>query len=784
MFVQAVANRELSEFPDPPDDMLTSEAFYKQFKSDSDVLIPKIAPVDDILPGETSILDILIKMSSQQGSWKVPATDTFRSLVTSRQATEKVFLKVRWTQYVLGEESEERLSRLVNWIMNQFERSEQILPVGVIPCAVIGFRIESDAFDKICQPEFRDQTFNVKRVPNDHDGPTDLLPIKLVFGNGHEWTIIFERSVEALEDGTFNIKNIEIPKKFIDFLKKIPAITGYFSPFSAIEIEDWIRKCTADDSFSMNGAVDLQCLARLAGWKCTKTESTILSLVTTGMGYFRFLSWTEAFWAESFRGICNEAQKDVLGSLKMSYAVYATLLYTLLYDTFPDCDIVTQTTRTTAAEFTDYWSSLVISVLNFTIVDREEASRATTRQQLAMSIKYLMEGGETSSDTPYRVKKFTQLIGQWPTLTCGGARFLPVVREHFFSQYEVLKDFPLKDFEYVFSHELSAHHRYYGRFGIKPGVIGKLVLGYPITEIAAELHLVQHPTLQKSTIKIAVQEMSYKTLSTAAKEVGRPMRDVVLEWCRLNVEMIPELFEKLANNPDLNDLFFSYYENIRLLYLNVGKSMPVRVESMEHRMSVNRAKDRSDYESKIERIDASIGELTKHKKAIENALAVMDSDEQRGHRSNRVEHRELVLSVPSLRPYCSRRKPKLKNKTQKTNVPPLSVRKEQHDGNVLAPPPPPGHKTWSEYDGMSQAPPSVNAARKRARSRSAAREEMQTFKGIGRQQRRSRSKSRKPKKANASSEVEDVEPQEVIQVEDSPLRSPSIEIDYSNPDTD
>ena len=161
----------------------------------------------------------------------------------------------------------------------------------------------------------------------------------------------------------------------------------------------------------------------------------------------------------------------------------------------------------------------------------------------------------------------------------------------------------------------------------------------------------------------------------------------------------------------------------------------------------------------MEKITSSISNLQGYRNTLTVALGMMDSDDQRGYRSNRQEHREIAATVPSLRPFCKKKKAKTEQSTN-TNVQPLSARTNEHREPVIVPPPPPGVQTWREEEGMAELEPNQSQARKRARSRSAPRSPGR--RSVTPPRRRFREKSKSP------------------ETMDSPLKSPSIQIDYSS----
>ena len=790
-YVQAMSGNYLNDVPDTTEDLKTARQFFSRFKTADDILIPKIAPVEDLLPAKTTILDATIIVSRQEGSWKVLKTASLEKLAFQRQVTDQTMREVEVKIFTHGQDDPDSMKQIAKWVWSKFEKGEQDMPTGVIAFSTAACDIRLEDMVKVTEPQHRGETHRIPTDLADYEGPLAVLPMKIFLGDGYSWMFVFEQKVTAYLDGTLEIKNHELPEAFVNLFRKIPAVASFWAPYLVIEVEDYIMGSTGDKTFRMNAAVDVQALARLAGWKCSKSDSSTLPLLTTGMGFFRFFKWSEVMLAENFVNLPPALSIEIFGYMKAVYSVYSTLVTALLYDTFPDSDVVTQVTRTTAEEFADYWSSLVISVLNFVTVDIEATRAANSRQQLCNALRLIEKGGEMSEDPPFRVKRFAQLIGPWPTLMKGGARFLPIVREHFIVQHEILKGFPLSQFEYIFERDISPKMKYYIRFGLAPTAIEKLNPGHPITSKNSSVHLLQHPSLKAITINVDVDTVSYKTLVSEAVRAERPMRDAVLEWGRLNVEAILQLFRRLAGDPELQELFHPYYEYLRLQYMNLGKSGPISVNSLDRRIMHNREQEMSAYQAKMQTIDRSIQQLQEHKDTLSQAIKMMKADEQRGFRSNRLEHREVASSIPSLRPFWKHKKPKQNQGTQKApNIQPLEVRTQEHDDQVTVPPAP-GRPTWKEDEEMSISAPSHECARKRARSRSLGRDTTTKFDGPSRERsrssgRRQRSRHREPKvkRVEEPEPEKEKEPEPEVIIDESPLRSPSIQIDYSSPEPD
>ena len=71
------------------------------------------------------------------------------------------------------------------------------------------------------------------------------------------------------------------------------------------------------------------------------------------------------------------------------------------------------------------------------------------------------------------------------------------------------------------------------------------------------------------------------TISKRCKSIGRPQRDCIFEWARLNPEKISSFLDQLAANPKWQISFRGVYNNLQLLYLRLFNEEARTVELME-----------------------------------------------------------------------------------------------------------------------------------------------------------------------------------------------------------
>ena len=71
------------------------------------------------------------------------------------------------------------------------------------------------------------------------------------------------------------------------------------------------------------------------------------------------------------------------------------------------------------------------------------------------------------------------------------------------------------------------------------------------------------------------------TIAKRCKTIGRPQRDCILEWARLNPEKISSFLDRLATDPKWQISFRRVYDSLQLLYLRLFTEEARTVELME-----------------------------------------------------------------------------------------------------------------------------------------------------------------------------------------------------------
>ena len=112
-------------------------------------------------------------------------------------------------------------------------------------------------------------------------------------------------------------------------------------------------------------------------------------------------------------------------------------------------------------------------------------------------------------------------------------------------------------------------------------------------------------TIPGGYLKLNPRFNSPLTIAKRCKALGRPQRDFILEWARLNPEKISSFLDKLACDPKWQISFRGVYNSLGLLHLRLFNEEARIVELMElqlkHRVELLLAEERHKKELAVRR---------------------------------------------------------------------------------------------------------------------------------------------------------------------------------------
>ena len=400
-------------------------------KSDS-FMVPESA--EDLLVGDSTILDKLQVKAEQNGAWKFPTPATLANYASSRQFTEEVTGNTAIKVFTLNEDSLELLKKFVSWIDTMIEIDEQKWPASAVTMRVFNTYVSQGDYDHLTHPNHREEVVEFKPFKK---MTSDLKPLvtKIVFTGSNwvgviQWPFSAKWSPSEHQPGqyvqVYNMMNFGMPTVLISWMKNLPAVQVQ-DVEDALYLENYIESNTFTE-FRFSAVVDINPLAVLAGITLNSRDSTILSYVAAGTLCYQFTQPDDAWYLMPWKEIPEHIVWSIMSEQRAIFSAHRIFKLSLLWDIFPDSDIATQLTRSTTHEFMVWFMCLVNNTLNRTAINwGQDLHNIPDRKSLATILVGLnMNGGWTSEEgeCPPRVKLFSSLFGSWPSVTYGGARFL------------------------------------------------------------------------------------------------------------------------------------------------------------------------------------------------------------------------------------------------------------------------------------------------------------------------------------------------------------------------
>ena len=154
---------------------------------------------------------------------------------------------------------------------------------------------------------------------------------------------------------------------------------------------------------------------------------------------------------------------------------------------------------------------------------------------------------------PSRVDVFAMVIGSWPLLVFGGPRCLHQVRRHFLVQCQVLHDAGVSHWSQLMPFRITKQMSISASYGIS----GLQALDFALPVARGQLGLQLHPALNHLVLK---DDLSSEAAAKIAVPYGRVRREMVYEWCRLNLDDIQKFLDII-----MGDTYWSKYKRSYLL---------------------------------------------------------------------------------------------------------------------------------------------------------------------------------------------------------------------------
>ena len=265
------------------------------------------------------------------------------------------------------------------------------------------------------------------------------------------------------------------------------------------------------------------------------------------------------------------------------FVCYNVLAGILLRDVFPDPDVVCRYLKCNQKAAADWFLDLVLMTLEGVEFHQGVEGSAVTREEMILSLRYRDERDKLAEFPPPMVRLWTSILGEWPSPTYGGCRYLLQARGWFICQMEVLAEARVRWSSGSALEFPGEEDRIYSRFNLSLEGVSDETWKNPVEGIRG---LKRPEVIRVRLLCMDISRIKSKEIGRRCTEVGRSQRWSLLEWGRMYPSELPKFFQRMESDEGFRRFYRSLYDAMRLLHLRVlDKRAPV-VEIVEKELKV------------------------------------------------------------------------------------------------------------------------------------------------------------------------------------------------------
>jgi len=404
-----------------------------------------------------------------------------------------------------------------------------------------------------------------------------------MFGNGISWTCLISLDLKRDSRKNYVLEKMTVQPEIIDLLRDLPVSAGLAIRRDIQGVEEFYSLVSGEEVRIERGFIDLTSLAVLAGYKFQSRNMTAMGVQVLGTLLNKTVSTGDDYWGVRWQQIPGSLRCYALGDIMFGFVCYNVLAGILLRDVFPDPDVVCRYLKCNQKAAADWFLDLVLMTLEGVEFHQGVEENAVTREEMILSLRYRDEGDKLAEFSPPMVRLWTRILGNWPSPTCGGCRYLLQARDWFIHQMEVLAEARVKWSSDTVLEFPGEEDRIYSRFNLSLEEVNDEVWRNPVEGIRG---LKRPEVIMVRLLCMDVSRIKSKEIGRLCTEVGRSQRWSLLEWGRMYSSELPKFFQRLESDEGFRRFYRSLYDAMRLLHLRVlDKRAPV-VEMVEKELKM------------------------------------------------------------------------------------------------------------------------------------------------------------------------------------------------------
>ena len=527
-------------------------------------------------PVEIPILDLLAADSDRVDSWNVPDRKCIINMQVNRGLSLQMLKQVTVKEIIVGATPSEQLKETIKWMWEQYAINQAELPTAVLSLdveEVPGHRYDEYRLMNLIEHENEYVELALERETEElYSGVMDKnvqIPVRIMIGDGITWCLMITIKAEPkmVDNGsgrmvqTHMIRKFKVQPEILELIRTLPLVTGVGIKNDVVIIENHYS-LYAGEKVEMAGFLELGALLVLAGWRAINANMPVIHAIVVGTVLNKISSCGDGTWGLPWDEIAPSLQVYCLGDVKHGHIVYNTIISVLLRDIFPDPEGACFSTHTSQLKFASWFCEWTASVVTGTEIDYRALETSRTRMESMGSLRFRTDDGSLSRRSPDRVEIMIQLVGNWPTISFGGCRYLHQARYWFTRQYQLINHLSEEETMGLFNENLSVGEIRYLTFGIPQLEL----VDWRAEKTAPGRGLLKYPNLPRESLCFNIQSVTPEELRREASLRDRPLKEGVLEWARFSPYRVELFFNRLESDRWFKDKMVGYYDSLRCLY--------------------------------------------------------------------------------------------------------------------------------------------------------------------------------------------------------------------------
>ena len=549
------------------------------------IQLPNETIMQDFVPAGAPLLDFLATTVERIESWKYPPAEEIKFYQKARNLNYKLLDDVVVKEIIVGETPEEEIRSVTSWLWDQWEKDQRMNPTQII--SLDNEEIQITLYDiyrlagviecKLPLVASKKEEM-IKRPGLPEDRPCQL-PTKIMFGNGLSYCMIISIKLERNSRGEYLLQRINVQDEVIKLLEALPVCTGLGIRGDVSDIE-FYYSLLSGKTVSLQGYIDLAALAIVSGYNLTAKSMTPMGVQVVGHTLNKCCSTGDGKWAYGWEELPESLQLYGIADIMFGHMCYNILSTIIVRDVFPDPEITCKFFNVSDQWFAVAWINELISwSLDGVEIHNVDFEKAITREEMILSLRYRYSSESSlMEESPTKVKLWCKLIGDWPSLTNGGCRYLLQARNKFLDQARVLKKSKFKWKLNVTMKDITSSFKDYARFGLSKESIMKSDFTEP-----ASFHygLLRPRSCPVAPLFMNPEKVNPSTIGKVVKKQERKIKPVIFEWARMNPHKIQKVLIRLGQDEAFRKYLYGAYQGLRMIYRRVYNKEAVRIKTLD-----------------------------------------------------------------------------------------------------------------------------------------------------------------------------------------------------------